>query len=329
MPDDIDRAVDKIQEILIKQKGHLFVEYLKTANTKTTIKPIDIDEEEKRENDALRIKTMTVIDDIIGGGIPEGKSALIYGEFGSGKTQTFFTMVALCKGWIIYIDTEDSFSLSRLKEICDARQIDYQDVKKRLILYKPKNWLEQMLILQSIPSPSDIDGKLDLIICDSLVKFFRGVEFSGRQTLPLKMGFLREFILGLEATAKMHRAGLIYSSQVTEKPAATAYTSKADIQSPIGGHSVEHQPDFVLFYRKGSGNIRVVRMIDSSYNALAERPFIITARGIEDLPDDAKQAKNYEDSAKKFDEKQKQESMVGKPKDKEEEKETERETEDQ
>jgi len=312
MADDIDKAIDKIQDILLKSKGTLFIEYLKPMNSKTNIKPVNIEEEEKRENDALRIKTMTVIDDIIGGGIPEGKSALFYGEFGSGKTQTCFTMTVLCKNYIIYIDTEDSFSLARLKQICESRHIDYQDVKKRLILYKPKNWLEQMLVLQSIPAPSDVDGKVDLIICDSLVKFFRGVEFSGRQTLPLKMGFLREFILGLESAAKMHRAGLIYTSQVTEKPAATAYTSKADIQSPIGGHSVEHQPDFVLFYRKGTGNVRVVRMIDSSYNALAERPFVISEKGIEDLPEESKAGKLYTESSEKFDLKQKQEENITK-----------------
>lgn len=319
MTDKMDEAIDKIQELMIKKKGQLFVDFIANYNNKTMINPVNVDEEEKREKESLRIKTGTVIDDIIGGGIPEGRSALLYGEYGSGKTQTVFTLVALCKNHVVYVDSEDSFSFERLEEICVARGIDYQLMKKRLILYKPTNWMQQMMVPHSIPSPADVDFKVDLIICDSLSKFFRGIEFYGRQTLSLKTGFLREFILGLEQIAKQHRAALVYTSQVTETPVMTAYTSKADTQHPIGGHSVQHQPDFLLFFRKSTGNIRVVRMVDSSHKCLAERAFVINNRGIDDLPEEAKATKNLEKSAKKFDAKQKQEKNVsGKQEDKEE-----------
>jgi len=310
MVDKMDEAIDKIQDLMIKKKGKLFIDFIKDYDAKTIIKPVNIDEEEKKEESALKISTGTIIDEILGGGIPEGKSALLYGEFGSGKTQTTFTLTALCQNGVVYIDPEDSFSFKRLKEICEARQIDYESVKKRLFLYKPTNWVEQMLIPHSIGSPVDYPMKIDLIICDSLSKFFRGVEFQGRQTLPLKTGFLREFILALETIAKMHKAALIYTSQITEQPAMTAYTSKADTQRPIGGHSVEHQPDFILFFRKSTGNIRIVRMVDSSWNSLAERAFVINKKGIDDLPEEAKATKNIEKASEKFEAKQKQEENI-------------------
>lgn len=314
--DDIDAAIDKIQEILMKKKGKSFQEYLSKVNKNTQIEPVNNDEEESREKNAVRIKTNTVIDEIMGGGLPEGKSTLFYGEFGTGKTQTVFTATALAKDLIIYIDPEDSFSFERLEEICKARNIDYEDVKKRLILFKPKDWVEQMLILNSIGSPVDYDKqyghKVALIICDSLSCFFRGIEFSGRQTLSLKTGFLREFMVDLKKIAREHRCALIFTSQVSEEPVASLYTSKADTQHPLGGHSVAHQPDYVIFFRKGSGNIRVCRMIDSSHKPLAEKPFVINEKGIDDLPPEAKAAKNYEKGTEKFDAKQHQEEQKGK-----------------
>jgi len=308
-PTEMDKAIDEIQEILIKKKGKLFIDCAKTLNTSTTISPVDVDAEEKKELTGMKIKTGTVIDEIIGGGIGVGEMAMLYGEFAAGKTQTVFTIVALSKGMVVYIDSEDSFSFKRLKEICDARGIDYADVKKRLLLYKPQNWLEQLIIARSIPAPEELDGKIDIIIVDSIINYFRGQEFTGRQTLPLKTGFLREFIEALKYVAKIHKAGIIMTNQVSEEPSMNAYSSKADTQKPLGGHSVTHQPTYSLFFRKGSGNIRVVRVIDSSKDKQAERAFIINEKGIDDLPKDAKAAESYEEGAKKFETKMTQEAI--------------------
>jgi RecA/RadA recombinase len=323
MADDIDKAIEEINQILMKKKGQEFLDFIDSTKTKKKLEPVNNDEEESREESSILIKTNTVIDEIIGGGIPEGKSALLYGEFGSGKTQTAFTATALCKGLVIYIDPEDSFSFKRLKEICSERKIDYQEVKKRIILFKPMDWVQQMVILNSIGSPADYDRlygmKVDLIICDSLSNFFRGVEFQGRNTLPLKTGFLREYLVDLKKIAKQHRAALIVTSQVSEEPVAGAYISKADTQHPIGGHSIEHQPDFVLFFRKGSGNVRVVRMIDSSHKPLAERAFVINSKGIDDLPPESKAGKLYEKGEEKFELKQQQETIMPKAKGEKEE----------
>lgn len=315
--DEIDAAIDKIQEILMKKKGKMFKAYLEAVDKKTVIKPVNNDEEEAREKNAVRIKTNTVLDEIMDGGLPEGKSVLLYGEFGSGKTQTVFTVTSMSKGLILYIDPEDSFSFERLQQICDKRGINYQDVKKRLILFKPKDWVEQMLILNSIGSPMDYDKeydgqKLSVIICDSLSCFFRGIEFQGRQTLSLKTGFLREFMVDLKRIARDHHCALVFTSQVSEEPIAGAYISKADTQHPLGGHSVAHQPDFIIFFRKGSGNVRIVRMIDSSNKPLVERAVLINEKGIDDIPKGTQADKYLDKNIEKFDQKQHQETLLPK-----------------
>lgn len=304
-------AISDLKEILVKQKDKQIGDFNVKIKSNSKVKPINLKEKENQEKSEFKVKTNTVLDDIIGGGIPEGKSALLYGEFASGKTQTCETATVLTSGHVIYIDVEDSCRMERLREMCETRHLDWEKVRDKIIYFQPQDWMEQMLVaFNSIPSPADVEGKVDLIICDSLNKHFRGIEFQGRETLGLKTGLLREFIFQLERAAKLHKAALLYTSQVYDEPNAGAYTSKSDTQKPIGGHSLEHQPDFILFFMKSTGNVRICRMLDSSYNKLAERSFVITEKGIEDIPENAELAKRLLDSAAKYDVKMSQENKL-------------------
>lgn len=306
-----DEIADVI-DILVQRKGKLFKEYLETVDKKKGLAPISLADLEKVEENEIKVKTGTVVDEIIDGGLPEGKSVLFYGEFRSGKTQTCLTMAALCPNKVIYIDTEQSFRIKRMKQICESRGLDWTKIRDKIIYYKPNNWIEQMSVIWAIPAPSDLekDEKIDLVICDSISKHFRGVEFMGRQTLQVKNGLLREFILALEQISKQHKAAFVYTTQIYDVPAAGGYPqAKSDLQKPVGGRSAEHQPDFVLFFKKGTGNVRIVEMMDSSYTALAERAFLINEKGIDDVPDESKVAKSLEEREKKFKQKQTQESI--------------------
>jgi RecA/RadA recombinase len=305
-----DSSIDEIKDFLVKKKNSQFKDYADSLNKNTKIKPISCKVKEAAEKSEFKVKTNTVIDDIIGGGIPEGKSTLLYGEFRTGKTQTCETCTVLTNGWVIYIDVEDSCRMERLREMCETRGINWEKVRDKIIYYQPKNWMEQMIVSTSLPSPADVDGKVDLIICDSLNKHFRGIEFQGRETLGLKTGLLREFISQLETASKMHKAALLYTSQVYDEPNAGGFPKpKEETQKPIGGHSLAHQPDFVLFFMKSTGNVRVVRMVDSSFNKLAERSFVITEKGIEDIPKDAAVAKQVLENAAKYEKKMTQEEL--------------------
>ncbi len=312
MPDDIQAIKQKIEA----QKHGVYKEYLKKLTDKTVISPLNLEQQEEAEKHILRIRTNTAIDKVLGDGIPEGKSAMLYGEFASGKTQTVETATCLCVGMVIYIDTEGSFSLERLKQICDARKLDWKTVRDKIIFYQPQDWVEQMLVGQSLPSPDDISRqygegkKVDLIICDSISKHFRGIEFLGRESLGIKLGLLREFIFNMERASKLHRAGLIYTTQIYDSVEGGGFmTSKADTQRAVGGRSAEHQPDFTLHFRKGSGNVRIVRVVDSSYKPLAEESFVINEKGIDDLPPDSKAGVMYEKNHEKFNKRQQQESI--------------------
>jgi hypothetical protein len=65
---------------------------------------------------------------------------------------------------------------------------------------------------------------------------------------------------------------------------------------------------------KSTGNVSIVRMVDSSFNKLAECSFLITEKGIEDIPDDVEVAKRLLESAAKYEQKMTQEELKKKEK---------------
>ena len=68
----------------------------------------------------------TEVDDLFGGGVIPEAVYEVYGEFGSGKTQFCLSLTAeaLAKDEkVIWIDCEDTFRPTRLKEILTAREL--------------------------------------------------------------------------------------------------------------------------------------------------------------------------------------------------------------
>jgi len=310
-----ETEIDKIVKTLKANKAKDLKPYLDKLKKKTRLKPIDQDELLKREQTEEKIKTGTLIDDIIGGGLPPSSkdavtSLLLYGEYGSGKTQTCFTMAVESPDDVIYIDTEGSYRAERIQEICEDRGKDWNEVKKKIHLFRPVNWVEQMMILYSLPAPTDTHtGKIGLIIIDSLTKEFRGIEFAGRASLTVKQPLLREFVFSIEDTAKTLKCAIIFTTQIYESPQANPFLPTWAGHKAVGGASVLHQPAFVIFFRRGSGNLRVARMMDSSWKPLKERPFAITKKGIVDIPKDAKAAEKLLKKADEFTKKQEQELL--------------------
>lgn len=282
MPDP--KNVQEILQELSARKGEQLVKTYKELKKVDQFEPIGLEEKLAAEETEDKLKTGTLIDDIIGGGLEVGSSMLLFGEFGSGKTQTCFTMAVECPDIVIYIDPEDTFKAKRIKQICDARGLDHKKVFSKIFLYQPRNWLEQMMLLYKLPSPSDVGGKIGLIIVDSLTKLFRGVEFAGRQSLSVKQPLVREYMIKLKEIAMLYQCALIFTTQIYRKPQVSSWLPEWTSQQAVGGDSILHQADYIIFFRKSKGNTRIARLIDSSWNKLAERPLQITVKGIEDLP---------------------------------------------
>jgi DNA repair protein RadB len=107
-----------------------------------------------------------VLDELLSGGIENGVITNFYGPAGSGKTNIclLFTLSALAKGKVAYVDTESGFSTERFFQMGGTKE-DLQNV----IYEHPSNFQEQELSLQKL---KNIDG-LSLIVVDSFVSLYR------------------------------------------------------------------------------------------------------------------------------------------------------------
>jgi len=294
MPEETQKQITDIIGDLADQKEKKIVQFYKDHKGKK-IKPVDPFAAYEKEQSQVKLKTGTLIDVMVGGGFEAGSSMLLFGEYGSGKTETCFTVAVLCPDTVIYIDCEGSFKWSRIKEMCDSRELDYKAVFAKIKLFQPANWVELMMTLAQLPSPADDGiGKIGVIIIDSLTKLFRGIEFAGRQELQVKQPPIRELMITGTEIAKAYECALIFTTQIYESPNASAFMPKWASFKAVGGASIEHQASYVMFLRRAQGNVRIARLTDSDWKPLSERPYLITIKGIEDLPDTETAAKVLE-----------------------------------
>jgi len=111
-----------------------------------------------------------ILDKMLEGGYDSDIITTIYGPAGSGKTN----LVLLCainiarnNKKVIYVDTEGSFSLERLKQIA----LDYKKILGRLIFLKPTNFKEQKRSFEKLKDI--VDNKVGLIIVDTIAMLYR------------------------------------------------------------------------------------------------------------------------------------------------------------
>jgi RecA/RadA recombinase len=90
---------------------------------------------------------------------------LVYGESATGKT-TLVMQEALKEAKnnkkIAFIDTENSFSIERVKQM----NKDYNELIKKIFVFHPKDFLEQHELIKKI-------GKFDLIVIDTIGNHYR------------------------------------------------------------------------------------------------------------------------------------------------------------
>ncbi len=108
-------------------------------------------------------------DDMLRGGYEQGILTTIYGPAGSGKSNFCIMAMASYKGpkKIIYIDTEGSFSIERLKQISP----DYESVLARSLFFNPTNFEEQKALFNKLREV--MDQNIGLIIFDSVAMLYR------------------------------------------------------------------------------------------------------------------------------------------------------------
>ncbi len=110
-----------------------------------------------------------VMDWLLEGGYEKDAITTIYGPAGSGKSNLCLIAVARSPEdkKVIFIDTEGSFSISRLKQITD----DWGSALKRTIVLQPTTFNEQKKVFEKLKEL--VTNKISMIIIDSIAMLYR------------------------------------------------------------------------------------------------------------------------------------------------------------
>jgi len=181
----------------------------------------------------------TALDNILNGGFRYGDVSLIYGEASSGKTTLTTSVVInhlLGDQWnkAYYIDGDGKLSIRRLVMIAGGDE----SILKRLIIWTPKTFEEQSLIIESFPSV--IIEEKAVVIIDSITGPYRfkagdsRLTFTANKELNRELGYLSE-------VAKTKNAAVIIVGQVH-----SVMDSDFQAVEPVANRLLRYWSDVIL-----------------------------------------------------------------------------------
>ena len=95
---------------------------------------------------------------------------------------------------------------------------------------------------------------------------------------------LAKFLRNLQRLADEFGVAVVITNQVVAQVDGGAFMG-GDTKKPIGGHIIAHASTTRLALRKGRGESRIVKVIDSPMIAEGEALFAITEDGVADYKD--------------------------------------------
>lgn len=95
---------------------------------------------------------------------------------------------------------------------------------------------------------------------------------------------LAKFLRSLQRIADEFGVAVVITNQVVAKVDGGSFMG-GDTKTPIGGHIIAHASTTRLALRKGRGESRILKVVDSPMIAEGEATFAITDDGIDDYKD--------------------------------------------
>ena len=233
----------------------------------------------------------TALDQLLGGGIESMSITEAYGEFRSGKTQLAMTLCVTSQmskedgggeGKVAYIDTEGAFRPERLEQIASRFQMDGEQVLEN-VLYARAYTVDHMFSLLTMVAAKMMEEPFALLIIDSIMSLFR-VDFSGRGELSERQQLLGRMLSRIMKISEQFNIAVFLTNQVMADPGANV-SFVPDPKKPVGGHILAHASTTRLYLRKGRGEQRICKIIDSPCLPESEATFQIGIGGVEDSSD--------------------------------------------
>ena len=220
---------------------------------------------------------------LLGGGLETKALTEVYGEYGSGKTQFCYTMACRVQlppeeggldGDVVWIDTENTFNASRIRQIASAMGLDPLEALKRIKVADATN--SGMLHLITEELAQDL-GNTRLIVIDSAIGPFR-MEYIGMGALGRRQDKIKKFVRLLSGIALNHDLSVIITNQVMKDPGVMF----GDPTKPVGGMALAHASTYRIYFKK-LGKKRHAIMVDSPKHPQTEVEFLLTEEGIKDV----------------------------------------------
>lgn len=123
------------------------------------------------------------------------------------------------------------------------------------------------------------EEKAKLVVVDSIISHFRG-EYVGRETLAERQQKLNKYLHKLLRLAEIFNLAVVITNQMQANPAQFF----GDPNRPAGGHILAHASTHRVHVRRGKAGSRAAKIIDSPCLPESKARFMITEKGIEDVP---------------------------------------------
>ncbi|KAH8796530.1 DNA recombination and repair protein Rad51 [Hyaloscypha finlandica] len=240
----------------------------------------------------IRISTGSKqLDAALNGGFQTMSINEVYGEFRCGKTQLAHTMAVIAQlpkdmggaeGKVAY--TEGTFRPERIQEIAERFGVDPDQACENISYARAQNSEMQSELLEGLAA-NFATNEYRLLIIDSVMALYR-TDFVGRGELSERQQVLGTFLRRATQMAEEFNLVVLMTNQVMSDPGASALFAGVDGRKPAGGHILAHASTTRLLLRKGRGEERVAKIVDSPDCPEREATYIITTGGIND-PDKA------------------------------------------
>ena len=240
------------------------------------------------------LDALTSIDELNVSGVRLGETVEMFGPFRSGKSQLCHQLCVTVQlppelGGVnkkaVFIDTEGTFSPSRIKSIHAKLQKElgwekkFEDVLRDITYARAYNSDHQMSLVERLLELFyNHKDEYGLVALDSATAHFRA-EYAGRGTLAERQQTINYHLGILGRLADTYNVAIAITNQVQSNPAAFF----GDPTQAIGGNILGHWAITRFYLRKSKGEKRIIRIYDSPYLPESEAVFAITPEGCVDV----------------------------------------------
>ena len=213
-----------------------------------------------------------VLDWLLEGGYEKDAITTIYGPAGSGKSNLCLIAVARSPKdkKVIFIDTEGSFSINRLKQITS----DWESVLKRTIVLQPTSFAEQKKVFEKLRGL--VTNKISMIILDSVAMLYR-LEIGKSKDVYRVNRELGTQLAYLTQIARKNKIPIIITNQVY------ADFDDRDKIKMVGGDLLKYASKCLIELKKIPGGRVAVLKKHRSIEDGKEVSFKIIDEGIEEI----------------------------------------------